>query len=303
MRFRCNRKIERSAVNAARTLFESCDCVFQEVELANDYGKDAYVDIAEAEDVTGLCVALQIKGGKSYRRSNGYGIPLDQAHARIWETSSVPVAGIVFDPDDETLRWCNISEFLGGAGAALPSYIPIAAAQILTPETLEKQFKPSFRSFQTERTAGPALLQLTSAEESTRASALLDCFAVGRSEPRVLVLLRYLLGMFKDNSLELAITILAHTTPHPDILWREGNWVLDRVCKVVTAHFRWTHDEIECLLRSVPWEEWQRGGLGEHLYCILREDPEIERKMGEVALSAMSKGNDGVAFSAMYLTI
>ena len=55
MKRRKNRPTERNAANAARTLFEGCGYVFQEVSQDNDYGKDAYVDLVDGEDITGLC--------------------------------------------------------------------------------------------------------------------------------------------------------------------------------------------------------------------------------------------------------
>lgn len=303
MRLRGNRRIEREAVNAARAFFESCNCVFQEVDLGNDYGKDAYVDLVHGENVTGLCVALQIKGGRSYRRTGGYVLPLDEAHTRIWRASSVPVAGIVFDPDDRCLRWCNITTFLAQYPSIRSGQIPVAAGQVLTPQSLESEFKPSFWEFHCQRAVGPALLQLTSDDASLQAAALLDCFAIGRSEPRVFVLLRHLLDFFEGRSHKLAIHILSHLTPHADIFWHSGNWIPHSVRALATSSFRWSELEIEQLLSWVSWEEWGRGGTGEDLYFVLREDPDIEKKMGEVAIAALAKGNDDVAFTAMYLTI
>ena len=303
MEIRPNRRVEKAAVNAARSLFESCNCVFQGVDLGNDFGKDAYVDLAEGNVVTGLCVAVQIKGGESYRRAEGYAIPLDEKHARIWRESSVPIAGLVHDPADGQLRWCNISEFLAQSHETLPAIIPVAAENILTPQSLESNFKPSFRAIERMKSAGLPLLQLTSDDETLRLSALLDCFGLGRSEPRVLILLRYLLGMLRDGQLRLAIRILAHTTPHPDILWHKGNWIPESVCDAVIAHFRWSESEIEWLLSSIPQQELQRGCPGQDLYSLLCKDPGIEKKMGEVANRALLVGNEDVAYYAMYLTI
>ncbi len=84
MKRRGNRITKTSAVSAVRNFFESNGCIYQSVDMANDYGKDAYVDFAEGERITGLCAALQIKGSVSYRRSNGsYFIPLDEQHAKV----------------------------------------------------------------------------------------------------------------------------------------------------------------------------------------------------------------------------
>lgn len=303
MKIRCNRKVERAAVNAARAFFESCDCVFQEVDLANDYGKDAYVDLTERDNVTGLCVAVQVKGGASYRRPGGYGIPLDENHASLWRQSSVPVAGIVYDPDDQQLRWCSISEFVERAKKPLPSYIPVDSANVLSSETLETAFRPCFHSYQSQRAAGPALLRLTSDDDSERCVALLDCFGLGRSDPAVLILLRHLLGMLNDEELRLGIHILAHATPHPDIFWHKGNWIPEAVCARVRPHLQWSEVEIAKLMNAVSWEEWHRGCPGQDLYSILCVDPKIEAKMRDVAIGALREGDEELAFSAMYLVI
>ena len=96
MKRRGNRITETSAVSAVRNFFESNGCIYQSVEAANDYGKDAYIDLAEGEYITGLCAALQIKGGVFYRRADGfYSIPLNQQHAKIWRESTLPILGLV----------------------------------------------------------------------------------------------------------------------------------------------------------------------------------------------------------------
>lgn len=303
MRLRKNRRTERAAVNAARTFFESCNCVFQEVELGNDYGKDAYVDLTEGDRVTGICIAVQIKGGESYRRSDGYVVPLDEAHARIWRSSTVPVAGIVFDPDDAQLRWCNISEFLAAQSGPLPSSIPVKADSILTPSSLESDVKPSFQRFLRERHAGPALLELVAQDDAIQISALLDCFALGRSDARIFIIVRHLLALFTGEPLEVAIRVLAHVTPHPDIFWHRGNWIPENVCEQVMQHLRWSPAEIERMMVETPWRLWYRGGAGQNLYSLLCVDPRIEEKMEAVANSALANNEDEVAFNAVYLRV
>jgi len=111
MKTRKNRLIERGGVNAVRSLFEASGHVFQEVDLANDYGKDAYVDLVNDNQVTGICVSLQIKSGEKYRRASGYAIPIED-HDVVWRQSTLPVAGIVYDPASGQLYWESITSFL-----------------------------------------------------------------------------------------------------------------------------------------------------------------------------------------------
>jgi hypothetical protein len=302
MRLRKNRSTERAGINEARAFFEGCDYVFQEVDLGNDYGKDAYVDLTDGQEVTGLCIALQIKSGVSYRRASGYAIPI-KGHAGVWRHSTLPVAGIVYDPELKALYWCDITSFLAEHVDNLPDDIPVSRNNALTAETLETEFKPLFRWLARERTVGMAILQLGSSDEDLQATALLDCFAAGRSDSRVFVILRYLVAMLKGEPLRMALTILAHATPHPDIFWRKSNWVPEEIRTVVCTHFQWTPDEIKRLLSDVGWEEWQRGDVGQSLYMLLREDSDIECKIDQVALTAIREGNECAAWTALYLAV
>lgn len=58
-----NRITGRNGVKTARLFFEDHGCTFQEVGQQHDFGKDAYLDLADHAGVTPLCVALQIKAG------------------------------------------------------------------------------------------------------------------------------------------------------------------------------------------------------------------------------------------------
>lgn len=187
-KLRANRIPERAAVNAARTFFEANGCVFQEVSGDNDYGKDAYVDLTFNGQVTGLCAALQIKGANSYRQTGGsYLIPLDDDHAELWRSSTVPVFGIVHDPLDGKLRWCNISEFLNSLeGGRLLGSIPVAASALLDEAALHREFAAAVERARV-LTADHALLQVLSESESVSLWAIRDCLALGRADARVLI--------------------------------------------------------------------------------------------------------------------
>lgn len=302
MSIRPNRTTERAAVNAVQAFFESCNCIFQPVALENDFGKDAYVDMSKDNQVTGLCVALQIKGGDKYKRSEGYAIPLDAKHAALWRDSTLPVVGIVHDPHKDKLFWCNISQFLTAASGPLPSSIPVSESNELTADSLAR-FEQDIRTFTATGAGGRVLLELVEAPEGAKGPLLLDCFAFGRSDPRVLVVLRYLLPSLRDDSLLLAITVLSHVTPHPDIFWHANNWIPEEARQRIRPHLQWTEDEILRLLDDVPWERWQRGSQGQDLYMLLKEDRDIECKMERVAVRALHAGTMDAAFAALYLVI
>jgi hypothetical protein len=298
-----NRATGKAGVNAVRTLFEHSDYVFQEVELGNDFGKDAYVDLVNGREVTGLCVALQIKSGKSFRRAAGYAIPVEE-HFSVWRDSSLPVAGIVYDADIDSLFWCNISEYLEQIHGDIPASIPVIKDKVLDRVTLERDFKPSMRRTAVRRSVGTALLQLCSQSEAVQIAALADCFAVGRSESRVLILVRYLLNLLSGRPLKLGMLVLAHVTPHPDIIWSyKHNWIPEEVRGQVRPHLKWGHQELCRMFAAVEWSEWERGNNGQNLYMLLMEDPDIAAKMERVAVTFLESGQDEHAFGAMYLVV
>jgi hypothetical protein len=174
---------------------------------------------------------------------------------------------------------------------------------ILTAETLVTRFRPHFEREALRTAAGNCILDVCSESEERQFMAISECLAHGRSDPRVLISLRYLLNALSGAALDRAIIVLTHVTPHPDIFWTEKNWIPQEVCGVVCKHFRWSTVEILRLLGAVHPEAWYRGQMGEHLYMMLLEDPEIESKIEDVVAVALRAGNEDAAWSAFYLAI
>ena len=125
----------RDGVNAAGQLFEHHECRFQEVDQQQDIGKDAYVDLADQTGITPLCVALQIKAGVSYRAAGGdYAVPVE-GHADLWRRSTVPVFGIVYDPEDKHLRWVDLTGYLRAHPDQEGGSVPVVGRQTLNDAT------------------------------------------------------------------------------------------------------------------------------------------------------------------------
>ena len=260
--------------------------------------------MAEGERITGLCAAVQIKGGKSYRRTDGsYFIPLDEPHRKIWRESSVPVLGLVHDPEDGLIRWCNISAFVTLEQNATASSIPVAADAVLDEQELHSSLQSAV--LEANRVSNDPLVQTLSEENDLSESALLDCFAVGfavgRGDARIFVGLRYLLRAFDKEMLRPLIYVLTHLTPHPDIFWNEQNWVPREITQAVQPHLRWEQDEILRLLQAIGGEEYQRGGMGQRLYMLFVQDPGITDKMMRVSIQASNAGDEEVGNTALYL--
>ena len=215
-----SRQAERRAVNAARSFFEDHDLIFQEIDLRNDIGKDAILDLARSGDDAGLAIALQIKGGQKYKRKVGHSIPIDARLRTIWRNSSIPIFVIVQDPDDRELYWGNLTEMANGAPEESGT-ISIMPNARLTPGGLEQFLEVARLECSARR--GDPLLNLTSTDPGLLQSALFDCLALGRWDARYLKLVRTALPSIGDQqSFYMAISLLSHATPHPDIFWHRG---------------------------------------------------------------------------------
>jgi hypothetical protein len=263
------------AIRSARAVFEDAGCIYQPVDGSNDIGKDAYIDIVEGNEVTGELIALQIKGGGSYKRANGYGVPCSAADRDLWRTSSIPIFGIVHDPTDQRLHWTNLT----GWARSLPhdstaSYAPVNTIWSLDARTI-RDFLSQARAFLAV-TGPPVLLDLASEDPQRQRTAILDAFAFARHDPKALLLVRAALRYFRDrSSLRLAIHVLALTIGHGDIFWHAGNWLPRATCEAVPPELRWTWHEAEQLIGATAPEEWDRGGLGQDVSVLLDADPDI----------------------------
>jgi len=56
-------------------------------------------------------IGVQIKTGKSFKTSSGhYYFKSDKAHFEYWDRCTLPIIGVVYDPDDEKGVWVNLSD-------------------------------------------------------------------------------------------------------------------------------------------------------------------------------------------------
>jgi hypothetical protein len=105
------RKAERAAVNALRALLDRHGHIVQDIHGENDFGEDLFVTFSASGQVTGDVIKVQVKGGRSWRRANDYGVPVGD-HGETWSDGNVPVFCVVHDPETGGLYWANATEQL-----------------------------------------------------------------------------------------------------------------------------------------------------------------------------------------------
>jgi hypothetical protein len=286
------RVVSRGGVNAAQSFFERHGCVFQEVAQQNDFGKDAYIDIAREGVMTHLCVALQIKSGESFRTAQGdYFIPIER-HADSWRRSTVPVFGLVHDPSDQLLRWVDITGYLRGHPHQEAGSIPVSRDAVVSEASLHAEFGAAVSAYGVNNGAAIALSLLSDGDSQTE--AVFDAWALGRHDARYLLLLRRLILDLHPPATRRAIGALAHAGDHPDIFWTKDNWIPNKITKQVRTSFRWSPEEIAHMIRAIDPEDWGRGTLGQSFDVLMYEDPHVVPKL-HTAVGLMLGTRDPIA--------
>jgi hypothetical protein len=306
-RLRVGHVSERGGVNAVRTLLEAHGLVVDEVDARSDYGRDLIVDITEANAITGAVIGVQVKGDRRFVCDGTWELPVDLKTRRYWAESSVPIIGILWDPDSGELRWGNLTAFartdpmISDWPPHAPRQEPSAgkimrfpSSQVLSDETLPDMIEQMHAYVR--RTAAPALLGLFDADEQRRCHAVFDCWTLGRTDARAFLLLRHALPSLAGESLRQAIATLSRLTPHPDIFWHDGNWVPPEVERQVRQAFRWSTQEVYELVGAVEHLDdegagWERGGLGQCLWMLLAEDPTLPTTV-ETAMGLAARAED-----------
>ncbi|MDE0778992.1 MAG: DUF4365 domain-containing protein, partial [Nocardioides sp.] len=102
------------------SVLEAANIVVQRVETENDIGRDAFIDIVDGTAVTGGVVSVQVKSGPSFLHKGQWVIPGKPADFTLWRESTVPVFGVIHDPETDALRWIDLSH---AAALALDDYL------------------------------------------------------------------------------------------------------------------------------------------------------------------------------------
>lgn len=145
------RIIEDRAINRVTALLQDQGHIVQKIDGHNDFGEDLYLSFVEEQRTTGDTIAVQVKGGVSYRSGAGYRVRIEQ-HERSWRNTNVPVVCVVYDPEKDMLHWANASAQIRRAktdGNELRS-ITVSAADVLDTSSVDS-FTKKMRDYIAER--------------------------------------------------------------------------------------------------------------------------------------------------------
>lgn len=289
------------AVNAFKEFCLQHRWVFTETPEQTDFGKDGYLDFSHEDELTGQCIAVQIKGGSSWRTADGYLIRADTRRRSFWASSTVPVFGIVWDPDDGGLYWTDLTGRLREAGHEAELRVPAS-------HRIDRGDVSDFLDAMWRSTTGSSLaLAFGSDDLELQEAAIWDAYGMGRLEPRYLVLLRRVMFGLSPTALDLAISILNTCSLNGDNLY-DPKWMSMETRNAIRDHLVWSVDEaIELLDRSQDEDGFERGSFSSCIYWLLvGPDPRADHFVDlaeEAALRAASRGREHAAKWALFLRV
>ncbi|TRW47427.1 DUF4365 domain-containing protein [Georgenia yuyongxinii] len=219
-------------------------------------------------------------------------IPGKPADFTLWRESTVPVFGIVHDPDADSLRWVDLSaaavlEFDGYLSPIVTGPFGKASVPVPDDNRMDLDVLPFVSAAKTalRRRSGSLAAALLSDDVDTVKTGIADTFAVGRHDPTAFLLLASLFQRLPSGTRRFAAETLAMTTSHPDVFWTRQNWIPDTIRAGLRQRLRWTESDIVALLTEIDEAGIQRGTIGQTIYHVLAIDQQFQSKLSGVALN------------------
>lgn len=268
----------RDGVNFVRRLVERQNSTFQEIDLHNDLGNDAYVEFVVEENTTGCCVALQIKSGISYRSvSDKYSFQSDRDHFEYWASHTLPVLAVIFDPEREKAVWVDISDHL----RACPSLVTEGPYTIHADREFSESTFADFRNhclryrdqYSQEQNFGRALVSFSTLSDVERCfDGLGALFAYHRHQPATWYYLISCISNYRGHPiLRPLVTRLCHIPGHGDIFWSKRNTIDEDVRRDALLMMRERLDRRDALtlLSVIDDAGIDRGTIGQCVHALV----------------------------------
>lgn len=282
----------RAGFRRVEDTLEAANLVVQRVDTENDVGRDAFVEMTDGTDVTGAVISIQVKSGNSFYHQTQWVIPCSGADLTLWRDSTIPVFGIVHDPNDDALRWIDLSY---AATLEADTYLsplisgPYGKPSIVVPHgnRLDLDIQPFLIEARRAlmRRGGSHVTALLSRDVATVIAGIVDTFAIGRSDSGAFLLLASLFSRLPEETRHIAVETLAMATSHPDVFWSRDNWIPTHIKVDLHDKLQWTDIDVIALLSEIDDEGIQRGSIGQSVFHVLDMDKGSASKIYSVALT------------------
>lgn len=300
----------REGINFVRALVERHNSTFQEIDLQNDIGNDAYVEFVVEENATGCCIALQIKSGLSYRVApNKYAFQSNRDHFEYWSSHTLPVLAVIFDPEVQKAAWVDITEHL----RQRPSLITDGPYTIIAEQYLTESSFGEFRRhclryrdlYSREPNFGRALESYSMREDVERCSdGLSALFAYHRHQAAAWYYIISCLSNYREHPiLRPLIARLSHLPGHGDIFWSKGNIIDEQVRRSALLFMRERFDRRDALtmLSAIDDAGIDRGTIGQCVHALVDAMADTQGIMESIAIDLNQ--NDRIRHSAILFAV
>ncbi len=300
----------RDGINFVHTLVERRNSTFQEIDLHNDLGNDAYVEFVVEESATGCCVALQIKSGPSYASgSDRYAFQSDRDHFEYWASHTLPVLAVIFDPQEKRAVWVDITAHL----RATPSLIADGPYTIYANRAFSEATFGEFRShclqyreqYSREPNFGRALQSFSTRENVERCfDGLGALFAYHRHQLATWYYLISCISNYKGHPiLRPLVARLCHIPGHGDIFWSKRNAIDEQVRRDALLMMRERFDRRDALtlLSAVDDAGVDRGTIGQCVHALIDAMADPAEVMESIAIDESE--DDRVRHSAVLFAV
>lgn len=277
----------KRGVNYVRNIIESSNSIFHEVHQENDFGNDAFIELVDEKDVKGIVVALQIKSGKSFCTKNSCSIPASKSHFEYWSEHSLPVLGIVYDPDEDAAYWTNIKYHIDSGIDIInkgPYTIKFNKTEfsIFTSDNFEKIFKPLYLNKEIKLSLEESL-KFSESKDHTEHCLGLSSLARrhAQSEDSWVKILNIFKRWDVDKLDPSILYYMAHIPGHPDIYWCNGQNIPTSVRKSLLSSITCMSErDIGKILSLLDEDDcFERGSLGQSAESLIALIYKKEQKL------------------------
>lgn len=303
----------RTGIKYVRDIVESHNCVFQEIDLENDVGNDAYIEFIQEEDATGCCIAVQIKSGASYVSKNGDSFILkgDKEHFVYWDSHILPIGAVIYDPRNNKAAWCDVTEFLESNPKVIengPYNISILASQEFNSSTFNEfrnQFLKYREQYKKDSNFGKALEKFARRNDFEGClDGLRSLFSFHRQRTASWYYLISSFRNFRNHPLLRTLVIaLCHIPGHDDIFWHKGNITDEPIRKTALSFMeeQFDRNDVISLLEAVDEYGFERGSIGQCIHAIVDVVKERDGILESIAFDVSIA--EETRFSALLLLI
>ena len=197
-----------------------------------DLGKDGYLEFTNESGMAVFCAAIQIKGVRSLYNSEQYELEVSKLQCESWRFSTVPVLGIVLDPETQLLYWCDITKTLREQGRKARVYAH------KNNQLNSEEGCIAFHKYALARSAASHItFALASEDVSIQVGGAEDVLSFCKSDHRYLILLRRTMFGLHYEALDYAIFVLGKFALNPDVLVDKLHYGIE-FCGNIRKHFK-----------------------------------------------------------------